>query len=254
MVTYLGSLLTSGDLSRTLADFYGIADIRWAFLWHFFYFWWSPNVGDPTMSNFGEALPIFAECSWSMLNSGDLSRPRLASLTSVDLIYLAWLHEPLLTSVISTGIGDLFFNLYRELVGVYIHSSIHSNDLGWSWSNSEKMLGSRKASQLSNACCRCFCCRCLCWPHWPPVCYISQAVNQPPSMFTNSDKIAQSYSFNKLMWSVGTAQWLHGCLPRLRMIRQSPHAARRFRPMAGPHAAVTANGWSAWPAWRWTSQ
>ncbi|KAF0287653.1 hypothetical protein FJT64_013951 [Amphibalanus amphitrite] len=34
----------------------------------------------------------------------------------------------------------------------------------------------------------------------------AKAVNQPPSMFTNSDKIAQSYSFNKLMWSVGTAE------------------------------------------------
>ncbi|XP_043210744.1 uncharacterized protein LOC122375426 isoform X6 [Amphibalanus amphitrite] len=34
------------------------------------------------------------------------------------------------------------------------------------------------------------------------------AVNQPPSMFTNSDKIAQSYSFNKLMWSVDPVERL----------------------------------------------
>lgn len=34
----------------------------------------------------------------------------------------------------------------------------------------------------------------------------SKTVNQPPSMFTNSEKIAQSYTFNKLMWTVGTAE------------------------------------------------
>ncbi|XP_043210747.1 uncharacterized protein LOC122375426 isoform X8 [Amphibalanus amphitrite] len=36
----------------------------------------------------------------------------------------------------------------------------------------------------------------------------AKAVNQPPSMFTNSDKIAQSYSFNKLMWSVDPVERL----------------------------------------------
>jgi len=36
----------------------------------------------------------------------------------------------------------------------------------------------------------------------------AKVTNQPPSMFTNSEKIAQSYTFNKLMWTVDPVEHL----------------------------------------------